>query len=405
MSTGAGRAFLAGILVRHAALAARLAVAAPRAPRLPPAPGAPVRAALLATAPAGHYGTVFRLSRWAPWLAERGVAAEVLCPVSDVAFEDPRAGLLEPLRRRPAQIAAAADADVVFLHRGLFPFSPWQRPTFERLLARRNPRIVYDFYDSIWVGRRQAHAAARGRLARWLNPADLIESLVRLSAAVTVSNDFLAGFARPLHRDVRILPMVVEPSDYDAPPRPAGGPLTLGWMGGAGNVPQILALAPVLREAARRIPLRLRVVAPVPVAIPGVAVESLTHPWSPAAERADLAAVDVGLLPLTEDETSRGKSPLKLLQFAGAGRPVVASPVASGTESFADGESILFARDDAGWIAALAALAADPARRREIGARARDVVRRRHSYAAHADAFAGLLREVASGQRNATRRT
>ena len=65
-------------------------------------------------------------------------------------------------RRRDLPIAAAAD--VVFLHRGIFPFGPWQRPTFEQRLAALSPRIVYDIYDSIWVQREAIAAGATSRI-------------------------------------------------------------------------------------------------------------------------------------------------------------------------------------------------------------------------------------------------
>ena len=111
-------------------------------------------------------------------------------------------------------------------------FSPWQRPTFESLLARLNPHLVYDFYDAIWVLSQQA-SRQRSRLGRWLHPADKVEAIIRMARVVTVSNDTLAEFARNFSSDVRIVPMLLEPDDYEPRVHAERSPVVLGWMGSA----------------------------------------------------------------------------------------------------------------------------------------------------------------------------
>jgi hypothetical protein len=56
---------------------------------------------------------------------------------------------------------------------------------------------------------------------------------------------------------------------------------------------------------------------------PGVEVER----WSFAAEERALRTTEIGLMPLVDDEWSRGKCACKALQYLSHGRPVIASPV------------------------------------------------------------------------------
>ena len=49
-------------------------------------------------------------------------------------------------------------------------------------------------------------------------------------------------------------------------------------------------------------------------------------PWSPEREAQDVADCHVGIMPLPDNEVSRGKGGMKALQFMATGRPVVVSP-------------------------------------------------------------------------------
>jgi len=391
----------------HAALAGAMrALPAPRPKRRQ---GSPPRVVLLSAYPPTHYGTVARFGRWEPHLRHHGWEPEVLCPCSDDEWAGFESG--EPaaasryyracLRRGSRNIRRAAEADVVVLHRGLFPFSPWQRPTFERLLARANPRLVYDFYDAIWLQRQDASQQG-SPIGRWLHPADKIEEIARLARVVTVSNEELAAWTREHHGDVRILPMLLEVDDYEPRQHADRSPVVLGWLGNRHQIPRLLALAPVLRRLADRREILVRVVTSQAVEIPGVPVESLTHPWSPESERDDLAGIDVGLLPLEDSVHDRGKSPLKLLQYSAAGLAVVASPVAIDRSVLAPGETFLAATDEQSWLEALTRVVDDAALRAQLGGAAREAVRRSYGFESHAEAFADVLR-TAAGRKPAAR--
>ena len=380
----------------HAALAGLLRSTG----RLPPrrAPGEHLRVALLSPLPPFNHGTVSRFARWLPQLELMGVGAELLTPCTDAEFAAFGHGDAAAdqrfyracVRNQWHNVRRAVAADVIVMHRGLLPFSPWQRPNFERELARRNPQLVYDFFDAIWLARQEA-AALPSRAGRWLNPADKIEQIMSLSRVVTVSNEHLAAWARTHHDDVRLLPMLIDVDDYERRRHEPRSPVVLGWVGNRFQVERLLALAPALRRLAQIRKIRLRVVSSQPLEIPGVAVECRTHPWSPATDRMDFADLDIGLLPMEETDYDRGKSPYKLLQYAAAGLPVVATPVAIDESVMPPGQAFLPASTEAEWLDALTRLVDDVALRARVGAAARAAVELHYSYAAYADAFLDTL--------------
>jgi glycosyltransferase involved in cell wall biosynthesis len=382
-----------GLLVEHAVLAAALRVLRPPRRRRRE-DGAPLRVAVLSPHPPTHFGTVTRFTRWVPYLQRAGCEVEILTPSTEEEFDaykrrEPGADVRYHhtcIRNQWRNIRRAARADVVVLHRGLFPFSPWQRPTFERLLARLNPHLVYDFYDAIWVERQQA-SRQPSRIARWLHPADKIEQIVSLARVVTVSNEGLADFARKNNADIRIIPMLLEPHDYDVHQHEEKSPVVLGWLGSGFNLPRLLSLTPALRRVAQSRDIRVRVVAPEEVEIPGVPVESLTHPWSAESELADFAALDVGLLPLDDSPQDRDKSPFKLLQYMAVGAAVVATPTAIDLRVIKPGTAFLPAETEDEWVDSITRLVDDTALRTRLGAAARATLEDHYSFESQAPAF------------------
>jgi glycosyltransferase involved in cell wall biosynthesis len=361
------------------------------------------RVALLSAYPPAHYGTVSRFTRWVPYIERAAWHADLLTPAGDsewADFETGAPGAVGRYYRACLQAAwhnvrRARSADAVVLHRGLVPFSPWQRPSFERELARLNPRLVYDFYDAIWLQRQDASEGAGSALARWLHPADKVEEIIRMARVVTVSNEPLADFARGFHGDVRIIPMLLEASAYEPRVHAQRSPVVIGWMGNRHQIPRLLSLTRALQRLAASRDVLVRVVSPVTVEIPGVPVESLTHPWSEQSEIDDLSALDIGLLPLEDNEHDRGKSPLKLLQYSAAGLPLVATPVGMDVEHFRPGETFLAARTEDDWVEALTRLVDDHALRARLGTAARRVVVDRYSFESWSDPFMDALRSAA----------
>ena len=117
-------------------------------------------------------------------------------------------------------------------------------------------------------------------------------------------------------------------------------------------------------------------------------------PWSAEGEARQVGDCHVGIMPLPDDEISRGKCGMKALQFMATGRPVVASPVGVNSEIIRHGENGLLAPSTGGFITALTTLADDPGLRRRMGANARRTVEERYSAEVVSNEFAKVIRSV-----------
>ena len=117
-------------------------------------------------------------------------------------------------------------------------------------------------------------------------------------------------------------------------------------------------------------------------------------PWSLEREAQEIGASHVGLMPLPDDEATRGKCGLKALQCMATGRPVVVSPVGVNTEIVDHGRNGFLAADSDEYVAALLRLARSPDLRSTMGAAARRTVEERYSAQVSADKFGAVVRRV-----------
>ena len=90
-------------------------------------------------------------------------------------------------------------------------------------------------------------------------------------------------------------------------------------------------------------------------------------PWRKETEAAEVAAFDIGLMPLPDNPWTRGKCGFKLLLYAACGVPAVASPVGVNSEIVSDGETGILASSPEQWTQALLALGRDAGLRNDMG--------------------------------------
>jgi glycosyltransferase involved in cell wall biosynthesis len=120
--------------------------------------------------------------------------------------------------------------------------------------------------------------------------------------------------------------------------------------------------------------------------------------WAEATEAQDLASADIGVSWLPDDDWSRGKCGLKILQYMAAGLPVIANPVGVQAQLVRHEETGLLASTPEEWNRAIERLARDPELRREMGRRGRARLRGHFSVAAGSSRWLALLSQIRGRQ-------
>jgi len=342
-------------------------------------------------------GQRYRIEQWAPYLRDQGIEVTfqpfATPELNRTLYERGRwpakaAGMAAGLLRRFAQALQAKRYYAVFLQREGSLIGPaWS----ERLLHARQPAIVYDFDDAVYL----PYVSPTNRYLSYLKFPWKTRALCRMAGAVIAGNDHLAEYASRYNDRVFVVPSTVSLREYEARPEPARDRVpVVGWTGSHSSVPYLSLVSPSLQELRKRRPFRLLVVGVEHFEIPGVEVEC--RPWSAASEVRDLWDMDVGIMPLPDEPWARGKCGMKAIQYMGIGIPAVVSPVGANREIVQDGITGFHAATAAEWVEKLDLLLKDSDLRPRLGHAARERVRSRYSAEAQAPHVAEILRQVAS---------
>jgi glycosyltransferase involved in cell wall biosynthesis len=279
--------------------------------------------------------------------------------------------------------------DVVIIYREAALVGP---PIYEWLISQAGVPIVYDFDDAIWTTPRHAAVAINDKF-RALKFTGKTATICRMVNAVTVGNEYLASWARQHCSTVYVVPTSIELAGYPVqPPAPDEAPFTIVWSGTFSTLEHLEGARGPLERLARRRPVKLNVICDRPLPRPMVGVDMCFIPWRADDEARAIGTGHVGIMPLPDDEFTRGKCGCKALQYMAAGRVAVAAPVGVNVDIIRHGENGFLASSEEEWVEVLDSLARSPEVRERVAAAGRVTVEERFSSARSASLFANAVR-------------
>jgi glycosyltransferase involved in cell wall biosynthesis len=265
--------------------------------------------------------------------------------------------------------------DVTWMERELFS----GRATMEGLLKKP---IALDVDDAIWLS---GPHAARGA-----------EKIARQASVVLAGNRYIGEWFSQFCSDVRLVPTAIDPQRFRPANRPPGERrFAIGWTGLSSSYGFLYDIEKPLEQFLSVSDAQLVVIADKPPAFRTIAANRIQFiRWSPDVEADALHQFDVGIMPLPENEWSRGKCSLKMLQYMAAGLPVVVSPVGLNQEILEMGTIGMAARTADDWISALLELQHHPDLRIRLGCEGRRIVEQHFSVPVIADKLAAVFRSI-----------
>ncbi len=295
----------------------------------------------------------YRVFQYVRAIEKSGFLVQILPPSKTLGRGIAR--LWSSLVEQWAILKAARNADVIFIQKRLFS------GRFVRQLSSLGKPLVFDFDDAIFTSPQ----------GNWSNNTkrrvcDRLSAILSISDTVITGNSFLREYAASFSRRVEVLPTVVNIEHYRLKNHQPSDTIVLGWIGHSVNHPYLQNISEVLSLLSSKFPsVCLLVISDIDFYMPGVRVEN--RRWSESSEIKDLLDMDIGLMPLTPDEWSRGKCALKAIQYMASGLPVVCSAVGANRDVVRDGVDGYLVSSDGQWLDALSSLIASLELRRSFG--------------------------------------
>ena len=269
--------------------------------------------------------------------------------------------------------------DVVVMNRDLIP--EVRISVLEPLLARMNPRLVFDLDDAIYLGKRDRK----------------LRRILPHFSAVVAGNAELAGYLRQHNSNVHVIPTVADGGRYKPASCRPPGPLRIGWSGSAGP---LRAHLPLVREAiedlARDHEFEFVAISNERPRSDWHGVRTRFIEWRAENEVEDLQRLDIGLMPLTDGRFERGKCAAKAILYMAIGIPALVSAVGINTEVVQHGRTGFHCSDSAQWRDRLKSLLASSEMRRRMGLAGRARFEERYSLASVLPLWVNVLEQVAS---------
>ena len=255
---------------------------------------------------------------------------------------------------RQKLLRQSAGFDAVFLHKKRL------NPLDAFWLCRYARKVIYDFDDAVMYDDKNPDRPSCKRQRAF-------KRTIKLADMVIAGNKYLAEHAREFNTNVEIVPTGLDINSYKCQVAPKNdSKIRLVWIGSRSTLKYLSAIIPALEEIGVRFDnVILRIICDEFFEMQKMQVEKRL--WSLERQALDLATGDIGLAPLPDNRFTCGKCGFKILQYASAGLPVIASPVGVNSDYVRNNTTGLFATDIHQWIERIVQLVKNPQLRREMG--------------------------------------
>lgn len=275
--------------------------------------------------------------------------------------------------KRFGDVCNANQYDIIFVQREAFMTgSTW----FEKRFSKSKAALVFDFDDAIWN-----HDVSEGNKSfAWLKDAAKTQRIISYSDLIIAGNRYLADYAAQYNSNVLIIPTTIDTEEYQ-PHKVQRDPnkVVVGWSGSITTIKHFELATPFFTALKSKYGDRMEISVVGDGTYRNDSLGIVGKPWNKSTELSDLNRFDIGIMPIPNDDWSKGKCGLKGLQYMALSIPAVMSPVGVNSEIIQDGINGFLADSSDEWVEKLSRLIESPGLRQQLGEAARKTVLEHYS--------------------------
>lgn len=349
--------------------------------------------------PVENSGYQYRAGKWAELFREAGIRCEVKTLVEDRKKYDAMHNrgdlsgfMIRSLWTRFRQCIYSRHFKTVIVRRELLMFNDYGNLFMDKFLLRIHSDVVFDFDDDIAVAKKEPRQISSffGKIMR--ETGTKFTQSLRLYKRFIVVSEYLKQYVIDRNPSIDPNKIAIIPTcvDYDKYPAKQYSEniheICFGWIGGGHNYFLLDKLIPVFETLSAEYSFRL-------IVIGGKKYERETsfkidfYPWSYYSEIENLYKIDIGLMPLQDDNRSKGKGGFKLLQYMGLGIVSLASAITINREIVEHGKNSLLVYSFDEWENILRLVLDKKIDFVEIGANARKTVAEKYTFVTNFESY------------------
>ncbi len=298
--------------------------------------------------------------------------------------------VFKSIYKRYKQLNTASNYDIIFIFREGFLLGT---SYFERQFAKKS-NVIFDYDDAIWI---TSEVSANNRWIKFLKNPNKTRKIIEVSKMVFAGNQYLADYASQYNKNVVVVPTTIDTNDYVQAYDITKERICIGWSGSFSTVVHFMTCLEALKLIKKKYGdnVYFKVIGSEDYFNAELGIQGL--PWKKDTEIKDLQEIDIGIMPLPDDEWAKGKCGLKGLQYMALAIPTIMSPVGVNSEIIQDGENGYLASDTDEWVNKLSLLIDSSDLRIFLGNNGRQTIISKFSVEANKNLYLKYFNEVTLG--------
>lgn len=337
----------------------------------------------------------FRYEQYIPFLEQHGyhfTYSFLISEQDDKFFYQPgfyfkKAGvLLKSLAIRCKDVFRANEFDIVFIQREALMLGT---SFFERLLAKKKAKLIFDFDDAIWF----PNIEGGNKALSFLKRPSKTQEIIKVADKILAGNQYLADYAKTHNNNVDVIPTTIDLSYHHLNEQASSNEVCIGWTGSFSTLPYFELLLPVLGKLKKEFPqISFKIIVDEDKYYPEI--DTQTTKWDKSTEIAELNKITIGIMPLPNDEWTRGKCGFKGLQYMSLKKACVMTAIGVNTEIIQSGVNGFLVQTDQEWYERLKTLIIDEQLRNHLAEQGYKTIQAHYSVEGNKQKYLSLFDSV-----------
>lgn len=276
---------------------------------------------------------------------------------------------------RQKDLKIAKECDTIYIYREAFFLGT---TFFEKRFAKLGKKIIFDFDDAIWLN----DTSNANKHFSFLKKPKKTAEICKLATTVIVGNKYLADYAKQFNKNVVIIPTTLNTYSNNCllwTSKIRKSKVCIGWAGSGTTTKHFETAIPVLKKIKEKYGNKIYFKVISNQYFKNEVKFKFTQ-WKIETENQELLEFDIGIMPLPDDQWSKGKCGFKGLQCMSLGIPVVMSAVGTNCDIINNGKNGFLASTEEQWVEYLSELIDNQELRQRIGENGKQTVEDKYSF-------------------------